>query len=222
MEVLDLIYHQFFFTSNSSGCQSTTSQYVQPLAPQTLALAAAATHCVLSEYASRNKATALFSRDEYWVTSCPSPVIELTLKATSLINHTFVGRLIPPSPAAPLRKHRRSSLPICTLQPGLLVYYFVPQSIPPLLVLLCWHRHTWIPSVWNGASLYRSTVYTPLSMPLSIGLELPNSHQRSSVWIVTHIFRSAFLTALRFWLSSPGKSLLTLSFLALLGWESTS
>ena len=40
MEVLDLIYHQFFFTANSLGRQPTTSQYFQPLAPQTLVLVA--------------------------------------------------------------------------------------------------------------------------------------------------------------------------------------
>jgi len=49
MEVLDLIYHQFFFTTNSLGRQPTTSLYFQPLAPQTLELAAAAIHCALSE-----------------------------------------------------------------------------------------------------------------------------------------------------------------------------
>jgi hypothetical protein len=65
MEVLDLIYHQFFFTANSLGCQPTTSQYFQPLVPQTLALVAAAIHCALSEYASGKKATVMFSQDEY-------------------------------------------------------------------------------------------------------------------------------------------------------------
>jgi len=48
-EVLDLIYHQFFFTANSLGRQPTTSQYFQPIAPQTLVLAAAAIRCALSE-----------------------------------------------------------------------------------------------------------------------------------------------------------------------------
>jgi len=47
MEVLDLIYHQLFFTANSLGRQPTTLQYFQPLASQTLALAAAAIHCAL-------------------------------------------------------------------------------------------------------------------------------------------------------------------------------
>ena len=52
MEVLDLIYHQFFFTANSLGRQPTTLQFFQPLTPQTLALVAAAIHCVLYEYAT--------------------------------------------------------------------------------------------------------------------------------------------------------------------------
>jgi len=63
MEVLDLIYHQFFFTANSLGCQPTTSQYFQHLTSQILALAAAAIHCALSEYAVGKKATVMFSQD---------------------------------------------------------------------------------------------------------------------------------------------------------------
>jgi len=82
MEVLDLIYHQFFFTANSLGRQPTTSQYFQPLAPQTLVLAAAAIHCALSEYASGKKATVMFSQDEYRGTFGPSPVINFALEAT--------------------------------------------------------------------------------------------------------------------------------------------
>jgi len=65
MEVLDLIYHQIFFTANSLGRQPTTSQYFQPLTPQTLALVAAAIHCALSEYAGGREATVMFSQDEY-------------------------------------------------------------------------------------------------------------------------------------------------------------
>jgi len=76
MEVLDLIYHQFFFTANSLGRQPTTSQYFQPLAPQPLVLIAAAIHCALSEYASGKKATVMFSQDEYQGTFCPSPMIK--------------------------------------------------------------------------------------------------------------------------------------------------
>jgi hypothetical protein len=65
MEVLDLIYHQFFFTANSLGHQPTTSQYFQPLTPQTLLLVATAIHCALSAYATGKKATVMFSQDEY-------------------------------------------------------------------------------------------------------------------------------------------------------------
>jgi len=64
MAVLDVIYHQFFFTANSLGRQPTTSQFFQPLAPQTLALVAAAIHCALSEYATGKKVTVMFSQDE--------------------------------------------------------------------------------------------------------------------------------------------------------------
>jgi len=65
MEVLDLIYHQFLFITNSLGHRPTTSQYFQPVVPQTSALAASAVHCALSEYASGMKATVMFSQDEY-------------------------------------------------------------------------------------------------------------------------------------------------------------
>jgi len=95
MEVLDLIYHQFFFTANSLGRQPTTSQYFQPLTSQTSALAAAAIHCALSEYASGKKATVMFSQDEYRGTFYPSLVINFTPKSTAHINYTLLGRLIP-------------------------------------------------------------------------------------------------------------------------------
>jgi len=65
MEVRDLIYHQFFFIANSLWHRSTPSQYFQLLALQTLALAAAAIHCALSEYASGKNAPVMFPQDEY-------------------------------------------------------------------------------------------------------------------------------------------------------------
>jgi hypothetical protein len=83
MEVHNLIYHQFFFSTNSLGRQPTTSQYSQPLAPQTLALAAATIHCALSEYASGKKATVMFSQYEDRGTFGTSPVINSTLEATT-------------------------------------------------------------------------------------------------------------------------------------------
>jgi len=49
MEVLNLIYHQFFFPANSLGQQHTTLQFFEPLTPQTLELVAAAIHCALPE-----------------------------------------------------------------------------------------------------------------------------------------------------------------------------
>jgi len=94
MEVLDQIYHQFFFTANSVGRQLTTSQYFQPLPAQIIALAATAIHCALSEYAGGMKPTGMFSQDEYQGTFCPFPVIKSTPEATALINHTVVGSLI--------------------------------------------------------------------------------------------------------------------------------
>jgi ureidoglycolate hydrolase len=65
MEVLNSVYHQFFFTANSLERQPTTSQFFKPLTPQTLALVAAAIHCALSEYATGKKVTVMFSQDEY-------------------------------------------------------------------------------------------------------------------------------------------------------------
>jgi len=110
MEVLDLIYNQFFFTANSLGRQPMTSQYFQPLTPQTLALAATAIHWVLSEYASGKKATVMFSQDEYRSMFCPSPVMNFPPEAAPLINDTSVGRLLPP--AVQLREDRCFSIPV--------------------------------------------------------------------------------------------------------------
>jgi hypothetical protein len=99
MEVLDLSYHQYFFTANSLGRQPTTSHNFQPLAPQTLAPAAAAIHCVLSEYASGKKATVMFSQDKYQGTFGPSAVINFTLEATtqSIIHQRLHHTPTPPT-----------------------------------------------------------------------------------------------------------------------------
>jgi hypothetical protein len=99
MEVLDLIYHQFFFTANSLGRQPTTSQFFQPLTPQTLALVAAALHCALSEYATGKKVTVMFSQDEYRGKFCPSMVIDcISAEATALlINYTWWAASYPTS-----------------------------------------------------------------------------------------------------------------------------
>jgi len=53
-----------------------TSQFFQPVTPQTLALVAAAIHCPLSEYATGKKITVMFSQDEYRGKFCPSTVID--------------------------------------------------------------------------------------------------------------------------------------------------
>jgi hypothetical protein len=48
MEMLDHIYQQFFFIANCLGRQPTTSsQYFQPIALQTLVVVATAIHCAL-------------------------------------------------------------------------------------------------------------------------------------------------------------------------------
>jgi len=65
MEVLDLIYHQSLLTANGFGRQPTTSQYFQPLAPQTFALVAAPICCALLDYAHREMVTEMCSQDEY-------------------------------------------------------------------------------------------------------------------------------------------------------------
>jgi hypothetical protein len=65
LDVLILIYHYFFFTTNSLAHQPTTSQYLQPLALQSLVLIAPPIHCLLSEYASGMKASVKFSQDVY-------------------------------------------------------------------------------------------------------------------------------------------------------------
>jgi hypothetical protein len=108
MEVLDLIYHQFFFTTNSLGRQLTTSQYFQPLAPQTLALVAAAIHCALSEYTTGKKATVMYSRDAYRGTFGPSAVMNFTLEDTTQSithqrpNHSTTHPPPPPCGATPV------------------------------------------------------------------------------------------------------------------------
>jgi hypothetical protein len=86
MEGLDFRYHQFLFTANSLGRQLTTSQFFQPLTPQTLVLVAAAIHCVLSEYATGKKVTVMFSQDEYRGKFCPSTVTNcISAEAIALI-----------------------------------------------------------------------------------------------------------------------------------------
>jgi len=99
MEVLDLIYHQFFFTATSLGRQLTTSQFFQPLTLQTLALVAAAIYCALSEYTTGKKVTVTFSQDEYQGKFCPSTVIRLHYCRSHCTHQLhMVGCFIPPPP----------------------------------------------------------------------------------------------------------------------------
>ena len=110
MQVLDLKYHQFFFTTNSLGRQPTTSKFIQPLTPQTLALVAAAIHCALSESATGKKVTVMFSQDEYRGEFCPATVIYyITAEAIALINYTWCGFFIPPPPHMALLQYNRCS-----------------------------------------------------------------------------------------------------------------
>jgi len=103
MEVLDLIYLQFYFTANSLGQQPTTSQFFQPLPLQTLVLVSAAIHSALSEYANGRKVTVMFPEDEYRGKFCPSTVIDfITAEATALlINYTWWAASYPPAPPSP-------------------------------------------------------------------------------------------------------------------------
>jgi len=60
MEVLHLMYDQFFFSANNIGRQPTTLQLFQPLTPQTLALVAAVFHCALFVHATGKEVTVIF------------------------------------------------------------------------------------------------------------------------------------------------------------------
>jgi len=96
MIVLDLIYHQFFFTTNCLVHQPTTSQICQPVTPGIEVLAAADIHYMLSEYATGKKVMVMFSQDRYPGKFCPSTVIDLiTGEDTALIRLPLVSCIIP-------------------------------------------------------------------------------------------------------------------------------
>jgi len=121
----------------------------------TLELAAAAIHCVLSEYARGNKVTVMFSQDGYQGTFCPSPVTNFTPEATALINHTVVGCLIPP--AAQLHYVRHYSIPVGALQPTGALFYIIQHSTARSAHLNS-HRCT---SVWSVTNILNSALITP-------------------------------------------------------------
>lgn len=144
--MLDLICHQFSFTANSLEYQPTISQYFEPLTLQILALAADSIHCVLAEHDSGMKATVTIAHDEYCGTFCPTPVINFSLGAAEVINHTLVVSLI--SPLSPnfgrICAPQSSSVLISQDWPCV---HFIPHSILLLPSLLCWGRHSRIPFV---------------------------------------------------------------------------
>jgi len=97
MEVLDWNYHQFFLTTNSLGRQQTTSQFIQPLTPQMIALVAAPIHAVLSESATGRKLTVMCSQDKYWGKFSLSTVIDcISAEPTELINYRLWVASYPP------------------------------------------------------------------------------------------------------------------------------
>lgn len=84
MEFVHCIYHQFFFTANGSGSQPTTSQFFQPLALQTVALAPTPIHCMLSICPSGINSMMMFSQDIYQGKFHPTLVIYVNLEPTAL------------------------------------------------------------------------------------------------------------------------------------------
>jgi len=163
MEVLDWIYHLFFFTTNSFGWQRTTSQFFQPRTPQTLAFVAAAIHCAMSEYATGKKVTVMFSQDEYRGKFCPSTVTDCaTAEAMALINCTWWGCLIPPPEWC-------SSAMIQAPQSGLVLRYSIQGSILPVYsVPLLEDGRASIPSSISirSASIPFQTPYLPAILAL--------------------------------------------------------
>jgi hypothetical protein len=64
-DILDLIYHIFFFTVNTSGQVPHTAKYFDLVSPWTLAIAAAAIHCALSDYEHGTKVITNITQDDY-------------------------------------------------------------------------------------------------------------------------------------------------------------
>jgi len=177
--VLDLIYHQFFFTANSLGRQLTISQFFQPLTLQTLALVAAASHFMLSEYTTGKKVTLMFSEDDYQGKFHPSMVIDcITADAIALITFHMVRLLHnPPSQMLLLHYNRYSLIPVDT-----------PQSLSALLNP-CWHSANPV-----GTPQFPFAVCNPHWLS-SIPIGAPQSPPCSAVWIGALIFHSVLCTA---------------------------
>jgi len=179
MEVRDLIYLQLFFMANSLGRPPTTSQFIQLLTRQTLALVTAAIHCALSAYATGKKVTFMYSQDEYWGKICLSTVIDcITAEATELINYTLCAASSPPPPWC------SSAITGAPQSPSALLsvdsHFDISFSAP--YCLFCWRSSCWLdtpqspPRPRLGASLFHSRRFT--SFPFT---SLP--FQRCSAWM---------------------------------------
>jgi len=105
----------------------------------------------------------------------------------------------PPPPLSPqhvaqLRYDKCSSIPVGTPQPRFTLFYILPQSIPPLSVLLHLDRDSSIPSVLISSPQFVSVLHTPISAVLRAGYNLLDSHWRSLVRIFAPILESALVT----------------------------
>jgi len=190
MELLDVIYHQFFFSANNLGRQPTTSQFFQPLTPPMLALVAAAIHCLLLEYATGKKVTVMFSQDEYRGKFCPSMLMDcLAAEATPLINYTWWAASYPRHMDL-LRYNRRSSIPISAPQSGLKLQYFIQRSI----LHFCWRSSCRRgasqspPRPRSGVPLFHSRQFTSLPFGDAQHRWAPPLDRRSFAWICTPNF----------------------------------
>lgn len=65
MELLHIIYHQFFFTVHCLKYQHLTSQFIQSSTPQPWPLAAKALEYILPEYAFEIRIIVIFTQSEY-------------------------------------------------------------------------------------------------------------------------------------------------------------
>lgn len=112
-------------------------------------------------------------QDEYYHTIHPSPLLIFTPEATTLINHTLVGSVIP-------------FLLIGTILPeqallGLALLYCIPGSIPSLSVLLQWDTYS---LGWPVTSIFHLIIHTPHSALLPCD-------RCSLFWAVPPLFYSA-------------------------------
>lgn len=97
LEVLDSIYHQFFFAANFLGCQAIPSHCFEPIAPQTSKQVDTATFCILSEVATQKKDNIMLFHNQLRCAFCSSLVIHNVGEAITVI-HTLVRQFIPLQP----------------------------------------------------------------------------------------------------------------------------